>query len=230
MNQIENVSLHHLDVTDEESIARATEQILSDFGTVDVVLNNAGYGLMGTFESATPEQIQSQFDVNVFGLMNVTRAYLPHFRANGTGLFLNVSSMVGQIATPFLSLYCSTKWAVEGFSESLSYELGSLGIQVKLIEPGIVVTDFHGRSKVFGAKDGLTDYDEPWAKWQANSGGFWTATSTAEQLAKAIYAAATDGKAQLRYLVGPDAEKQVGLRKAQGDEVYVAALTQQAVS
>jgi short-subunit dehydrogenase len=119
---------------------------------------------------------------------------------------------------------------VEGFTESLSYELSSLGIQVKLIEPGIIVTDFHGRSMVFGAKERPSAYDEPFAKWKANRGGFWTACSTPEQLAEAIYGAATDGKAQLRYLVGPDAEKQVGLRKAQGDEAYVAALTQQALS
>jgi NAD(P)-dependent dehydrogenase (short-subunit alcohol dehydrogenase family) len=226
LNQLENVSLYALDVTDEASIAEATEQILNDFGAVDVVLNNAGYALTGAFEAATQEQIQRQFGVNVFGMMNVTRAFLPHFRANGAGLFLNVSSMGGLITFPCLSLYHSTKWAVEGFTESLSYELNSLGIQVKLIEPGVVITDFYGRSMSFCGKEGLTAYDEILARYQANTGAERSG-STPEQLAEAIYGAATDGKAQLRYLIGPDAEQLVGLRQAQGDDAYVAAITQQ---
>jgi len=230
LNQLENVSLYALDVTDEASIAEATQQILADFGTVDVVLNNAGYSLSGAFEAATPEQIQRQFDVNVFGLMNVTLAFLPHFRANGAGLFLNVSSMGGQITFPFGSLYHGTKWAVEGFSESLSYELSGLGIQVKIIEPGVVSTDFYGRSMVFSAKEGLTAYDEILTKYQANTANAQSSGSTPEQLAEAIYGAATDGKAQLRYLIGPDAEQLLGLRKALGDDGYVAAITQQILS
>jgi NAD(P)-dependent dehydrogenase (short-subunit alcohol dehydrogenase family) len=230
LNQLENVSLYQLDVTDEGSIAKATEQILGDFGSVDVVLNNAGYAVMGTFESATLEQIKRQFDVNLFGLMNITRAFLPHFRANGAGLFLNVSSMGGQITFPFLSLYHSTKWAVEGFSESLSYELSSLGIQVKIIEPGVVFTDFYGRSMTLSAKEGLTAYDEILAKYQANRANVEPSGSTPEQLAEAIYGAATDGKPQLRYLIGPDAEQLLGLRKAHGDDGYVAAIKQQMLS
>jgi NAD(P)-dependent dehydrogenase (short-subunit alcohol dehydrogenase family) len=229
LNQLENVSLYALDVTDEASIAEATEQILADLGTVDVVLNNAGYAVMGAFEAATQEQIQRQFGVNVFGMMNVTHAFLPHFRAKGAGLFLNVSSMGGLITFPCLSLYHSTKWAVEGFTESLSYELSSLGIQVKLIEPGVVITDFYGRSMTVCGKEGLTAYDEILARYQANTGAEMTG-STPEQLAEAIYSAATDGKAQLRYLIGPDAEQLVGLRQAQGDDGYVAAITQQMLS
>jgi short-subunit dehydrogenase len=137
--------------------------------------------------------------------------------------------MGGQITFPFLSLYHSTKWAVEGFTESLSYELSSLGIQVKLIEPGVVLTDFYGRSMTFSAKEGLTAYDELLAKYQASTSAERSG-STPEQLAEAIYGAATDGKNQLRYLVGPDAEQLVGLRKAQGDDAYVAAITQQMLS
>lgn len=230
LRQLENVSLYTLDVTDEESVDKAAVQILADMGTVDAVLNNAGYAVMGTFESATQEQIERQFDVNVFGLMNVTRAFLPHFRANGAGLFLNVSSMGGQITLPLISLYHSTKWAVEGFSESLAYELGCLGIQVKIIEPGVVNTDFYGRSMVFSAKEGLSDYDELLARYQANRAGAEVSGSTPEQLAAAIYGAATDGTDQMRYLIGPDAEQLVGLRRAQGDDAYVAAITQQMLS
>lgn len=109
LNLINGISLYQLDVTDEDSITQATERILADFGTVDVVLNNAGYGLMGPFEAATREQVKQQFDTNVFGLMSVTRAFLPHFRSNKAGLFLNVSSIGGRITFPFISLYHSTK-------------------------------------------------------------------------------------------------------------------------
>jgi short-subunit dehydrogenase len=165
----------------------------------------------------------------VFGLVSVTRAFLPHFRANKAGLFINVSSMGGLTTFPLLSLYHSTKFAVEGFSESLSYELGELGIQVKIIEPGGVNTDFSGRSMVITSQDGLTDYDETVAKVMAvtQARASDPGRSTAEQLAEAIYEAATDGKNQLRYLVGADAEQLVGLRKTQGDDAYVAAIKQQ---
>ena len=230
LNQLENVSLYALDVTDEASIASATEQILSDFGRVDVVLNNAGYGLMGTFEAATPEQIQHQFATNVFGLMSVTRAFLPQFRANNAGLFINVSSIGGLITFPFISLYHSSKWAVEGFSESLSYELGELGIQVKIIEPGGVATDFGGRSMSFASQEGLTDYDESMGKFQANFMNSGLGGSTAEFLAEGIYEAATDGKAQLRYLVGPDAEQTYAMRQEHGDDAFIAGMKQRMLS
>src|SRR5690606_16711988 len=171
-------------------------QILGDFGTVDVVLNNAGYALSGPFEAATLEQIRRQFDTNVFGLMEVTRAFLPHFRANKAGLFLNVSSIGGLITYPLVSLYHSTKWAVEGFSESLAFELGELGIQVKLIEPGGVSTDFGGRSMAFAMSTDLPEYmplaQKVMAAFQASG-----PASTSEQIAAGIYAAATDGKPQL---------------------------------
>ncbi len=226
LSQIDGLSLYALDVTNEASIAKATQQILSDFGAVDVVVNNAGYGLMGLFEAASPEHIKRQFDTNVFGLMSVTRAFLPHFRANNAGLFLNVSSIGGLITFPLISLYHSTKWAVEGFSESLAYELGSLGIQVKIIEPGVVDTDFGGRSGVFAAKDGLTAYDEISAKLQTNVRSSRLVGNTAENVAEAIYNAATDGKVQLRYLIGFDAEELYGMRKQGCDDAFIAGMKQ----
>lgn len=226
LNQLENVSLYALDVTDETSIVSAVEQILSDFGTVDVVLNNAGYAVSGAFEAATPEQVKRQFDTNVLGLMSVTQAFLPHFRANGAGLFLNVSSIGGRVTFPFLSLYHGTKWAVEGFSESLSYELGELGIQVKIIEPGGVDTDFGGRSMVFAGKEGLTDYDEALGKFQANIANSGLTYSTTEFLAEGIHNATTDGKTQLRYLIGPDAEQVYAMRQEVGDDAFIAGMKQ----
>lgn len=230
LNQLDNVSLYALDVTDDASIAAATAQIISDFGTVDVVLNNAGYAVAGPFEAATPEQVKRQFDTNVLGLMSVTRAFLPHFRANGAGMFLNVSSIGGRVTFPLISLYHGTKWAVEGFSESLSYELGELGIQVKIIEPGGVDTDFGGRSMVFAANEDLTAYDEIVGKFQANWGKSGLTRSTAEFLAEGIYNATTDGKSQLRYLIGPDAEQVYAMRQQVGDDAFIAGMRQQMLS
>ncbi len=225
LGNLDNISLYQLDVTDQASIDAAASQIISDFGSVDVVLNNAGYGLIGPFEAATDEQIRYQFDVNVFGLMAVTKAFLPHFRANKAGMFLNVSSIGGLITFPLISLYHSTKWAVEGFSESLAYELGELGIQVKLIEPGGVATDFGGRSMVLAMDENLPDYNEMVAKMQAAMGSTGGG-STAEFLAEGIYAATTDGKKQMRYIIGPDAEQTWAMRQQAGDDQFIAGMRQ----
>ncbi len=230
LTEFANISIYQLDVTDSASIASATEHILSDFETVDVLLNNAGYGLVGPFESATEAQIQHQFDTNVFGLMNVTRAFLPHFRANEAGLILNVSSIGGLITFPLISLYHSTKWAVEGFSESLSYELASLGIQVKIIEPGGVSTDFSGRSLVLASDNSITDYDELVGKFTKNREATSLGGSSAEYLAEEIFKATTDGKKQLRYLIGEDAHQIYGMRQEHGDDAFIAGMTERMLS
>lgn len=226
LNDTNNITVYQLDVTDQVSIDRATEKIISDFSTVDVVLNNAGYGLFGPFEAASDKQIRYQFDVNVFGLMAVTRAFLPHFRQNKSGLFINVSSIGGLITFPLISLYHSTKWAVEGFSESLAFELDQLGIQVKLIEPGAVATDFGGRSLVFAMDENLTMYNEMAQKVQQAMGSSELSPSTAEYQAEGIFNAATDGKKQMRYLIGADAEQRYAMRKEAGDDAFIAGMKQ----
>lgn len=229
LTTLDNIKVYRLDVTDIDSINSSRDQILADFGSVDVVLNNAGYGLMGAFELASSEQIRRQFDVNLFGLMDVTRAFLPHFRANKAGMFLNVSSIGGRITFPLISLYHSTKWAVEGFSESLAYELGELGIQVKIIEPGGVDTDFAGRSLDMAQDESITDYNETIGKFmaamteRASSG---LGQSTAEQIAQGIYDATTDGKPQLRYLLGDDAKQMYAMREQAGDDAFMAGMKQ----
>ena len=229
LNQLENISLYALDVTDETAVSNAAAQIINDFGTVDVVLNNAGYGLAGPFEAASTEQIKRQFDTNVFGLMSVTRAFLPHFRANKAGMFLNVSSIGGLITYPLVSLYHSSKWAVEGFSESLAFELRELGIQVKLIEPGGVSTDFGGRSMTFAMPSELPDY-VPIAQKVMSAFQSRGSASTAEQIATGIYDATTDGKAQLRYLLGDDAQQTYAMRQQVGDDAFIAGMKQRMLS
>ena len=226
LNEIENISIYALDVTDQASIDRAAAQILNDYDKVDVVLNNAGYGLAGPFEAASRDQIKRQFDTNVFGLMEVTRAFLPHFRANKAGLFLNVSSIGGRVTFPFISLYHSTKWAVEGFSESLAYEVGELGIQVKLIEPGGVTTDFGGRSLDMAMPDDLPDYASSLQKFVEARESMGLSASTAEFIAEGIYNAATDGQNRLRYLLGDDAQQTYSMREQVGDDAFVSGMRQ----
>ena len=230
LTQIDNIKLYQLDVTDAASINHAVAQILNDFEIVNVVLNNAGYAVAGPFEATTPEQIRRQFETNVFGLMEVTRAFLPHFRANKAGLFLNVSSIGGRVTFPFISLYHSTKWAVEGYTESLAYELGELGIQVKLIEPGGVATDFGGRSMDMAMPNNLPDYVPSVQKFRAARENSPLGASTAESIGAGIYNAATDGKNQLRYLLGDDAVQIYGIHQQVGDDAFAAGIRQRMLS
>jgi NAD(P)-dependent dehydrogenase (short-subunit alcohol dehydrogenase family) len=134
-----------LDVTDAASIAEAVASVKERFGGIDALVNNAGYGLVGPFEASSSEQVRRQFETNVFGLMDVTRAALPALRES-RGVIVNISSVGGRVTFPLYSLYHSTKCAVEGFSESLQFELQPLGVRVKLIEPGPIRTDFYDRS------------------------------------------------------------------------------------
>ena len=131
---LNDVLVTRLDVQDRDSISAAIEAGIARFGKIDVLINNAGFGLFGVFETISREKVQEQFDVNVFGVMEVTRAILPHFRKTKGGLILNISSGAGIYTLPLISLYCATKFALEGFSESLAYELTSQNIVVKIIE------------------------------------------------------------------------------------------------
>ena len=135
-----------LDVTDRDSIRLVLDEAIERFGRIDAVVNNAGYGLVGPFEASTHEQVERQFATNVFGLMNVVREILPHMRESGGGTILNVSSVGGRITFPLYSVYHATKWAVEGFSESLQFELRQFNIHMKIVEPGPIRTEFYDRS------------------------------------------------------------------------------------
>jgi NAD(P)-dependent dehydrogenase (short-subunit alcohol dehydrogenase family) len=198
---LKNILVLRLDVQNRESIDKAIAGGISHFGRIDAVVNNAGYGLLGTFEAAPREAIQKQFDVNVFGAMDVMRAILPHFRANRSGTIINISSAGGAIGIVGGSLYCATKFALEGFSEAVSYELEGLGIRIKIIEPGGAPgTRFAARSELEGA--GLLTPDDYQAfmahAFQVFSGIQSNADADAiEKVAEAIFAAATDGPAPL---------------------------------
>src|ERR1700678_345837 len=147
-----------LDVQNPASIATAVATALAAFGTIDVWVNNAGYGAYGPVEAASRAQIQRQYAVNVFGLIECVQAIAPHFRANRAGVLINVTSIGGLMTSPGYSIYNSSKFAVEGLSEGLWYELGSFGIKVKLIEPGVTRTNFGGRSMDVLDHSQLHDY------------------------------------------------------------------------
>lgn len=188
-----------LDVLDQTSIARAISETIARFGAIDAICNNAGYGLVGPFEAATGEQIERQFKTNIFGVMNVTREIIPYFRERGAGVIINVASMGGRITFPLYSLYHGTKWAVEGFSESLQYELQPFNIRVKIIEPGPIKTDFYDRSMDLISKPGLTAYDSYIAKAMPNMQKAGETAPGGEAVAKVIYKAAMDPSWKLRY-------------------------------
>jgi len=209
-----------LDVTNPSTIGPAVEDALQTFGSIDVLVNNAGYGTFGPFEAASNEQIERQYATNVTGLMYVTREFLPHFRQRGSGVIINISSVGGVATFPLFSLYHGTKWAIEGFSESLHFELAPFGIRVKLVEPGSIKTDFAGRSLDVLKKDGLTAYDDFIRRSQAG----WAAArrpSSPELVAEVIYQAATDGTDRLRYIAGDDAKMIIETRaKISQEEFY----------
>jgi NAD(P)-dependent dehydrogenase (short-subunit alcohol dehydrogenase family) len=205
LKNVKNVQLFTLDVTDSESIANAFEQVVAKFGKIDAVVNNAGYGVDGVFEAMSDDIIQRQFDTNVFGLMRVTRKAIEVMRGQKDGAIVQVASMGGRLAFPLFSIYHGTKWAVEGFSESLMYELRPFNIRVKLIEPGAIKTEFYGRSREFITPKNTDVYNDVIAKVVKISQGAGAKGDSPEKVAKAIVRAAEDKSNKLRFPVGSPA-------------------------
>jgi NADP-dependent 3-hydroxy acid dehydrogenase YdfG len=224
--QRDNVLVTRLDVQDPASIPAAVEAGLERFGGIDILLNNAGVYLTGTFEELSPAQIRESFEVNVLGVMDVTRAILPHFRSHRAGVVANLTSSAGLIAYPMQSLYSATKFSVEGWSESLAYELLPLGITVKLIEPGLVKTRM---TEVYeshvDAADVIADYQPFTAHNIELIGGMMkTEMTPATVAAERIFEALTDGTDRLRYVITEDAAPLVEMRHSTPNEEFVAHL------
>jgi NADP-dependent 3-hydroxy acid dehydrogenase YdfG len=179
VKQIADLEEHHqhnvlalaLDVTKPEEIAAAVEATLVKFGRLDVLVNNAGYGLIGAVEEASEAQIDREIQTNVYGVLRVTRAWLPQLRKQKSGHIINLSSVAGVASMPGLGLYNLTKFAVEGVSEALADELKPLGIRVTIIEPGPFRTDFAGRSADF-AENEIADYAATAGKTRENLRGY----------------------------------------------------------
>jgi NADP-dependent 3-hydroxy acid dehydrogenase YdfG len=206
LKALDSVLVTKLDVLELNTIDDAIENGIKRFGKIDVLLNNAGYGAYGPLESFPREKILRQFNTNVIGLMDVTRAILPHFRQNKNGIVINISSMGGKMTFPLGSLYHGTKFAVEGISESLRYEMEQIGCKVKIVEPGAIATDFAGRSFDFNHDENLKEYQNVVNKIMTVFPTMIKSASPVNIVSKVIYEAATDGKSKLRYMAGKDAK------------------------
>jgi len=214
-----------LDITDRQQVESAAATALS-LGRVDVVFNNAGYGMSGPLEGLTDDQMLRMVFTNLMGPIRVTKAFVPHFREQKAGLFINTTSIGGLITVPFNSLYHATKWALEGWSESMAFELQQLGIGMKIVEPGGMRTDFFTRSLDLGrhpAYDALVDK----VMGAITDPKRMETYSQPEQIAEVVYEAATDGKDQLRYVAGADAVATYAARLQLGEEAFRKAIGQQ---
>jgi len=225
LNQLSNMLVTRLDVSDLASIEAAIAAGIAKFGAIDTLVNNAGYGVFGVFEAASREKIQKQFDVNVFGVMDTIRAILPHFRARRSGMIVNVGSGAGIFTMPTISLYSASKFALHGFTEALSFELDPLGIGVKLVSPigGVSATAFQGRMAQEFAGEAPDDY----GPFLENSGRAFASMvadrmMSADDVAEVVHGAATDGTDRLRYIVGLDHRGFLAAQTERPYEDYIA--------
>ena len=214
------IQIKQLDVTDDVSVMNAIQAISSEAGRIDVLVNNAGYGLNGAFEDLAIDEIKAQYETNVFGLIRTTQAVLPIMRKQKSGTIVNISSGAGRFGLPGASAYVSTKFAVEGLSESISYELEPFGIKVVIVEPGVIRTNFF---------DGLVvakksqDPNSPYSQiMQKIATGFEemmkNASSSPDLVAKVVLNSIRDENPSLRYLAGSDVETWLGGKRKMADE------------
>lgn len=210
-----------LDVTDDESVKDAMQSIISEASGIDVLVNNAGYGLVGALEDLAMEEIKSQYGTNLFGVIRVTQAVLPIMRKQKSGIIVNISSAAGRFAIPGQSAYVSTKFAIEGLSESIAYELEPFGIKVVLIEPGIVKTSM-ANNMVIAKKS--QDPSSPYYRLIENAvssieHGLETRSSP-DVVAKVVLKAVTSENPNLRYLAGKDIETWMEAKRSMPDEEF----------
>ncbi|MBL8156799.1 MAG: SDR family NAD(P)-dependent oxidoreductase [Anaerolineae bacterium] len=207
-----------MDVTQPEQVATAVQETLDRFGRIDVLVNNAGHGIVGAVEEVSDSEARRVFEVNVFGVLHVIRAVLPHMRARRSGLVINLSSQGGVVGFLGSGVYCATKHALEALSESLSKEAAHLGIGVMLVEPGVFRTDFAGRSLLL-AEQRLADYDPTVGKRRDNLPHVdGKQPGDPVRGARAIVQAASEENPPLRLALGPDAlqvmrEKVAGMQR-----------------
>lgn len=216
-----NVHVVRLDVTRADEIASAVAKSLELLGHIDVVFNNAGYGLAGPFEGADDARLVRQIDTNLLGVLRTTGAFLPHLRARGTGTIVTTTSIGGLIGLPFNSVYHATKWGLEGWSESMWHELRPLGLKIKTVSPGGIKTDFAAGSLDLvqheAYADSMATVLERFMSRVADA-------TSAEQIAEVVYEAATDGSDRLRYVAGEDAKAYYKSRLQVGDQAFMQSI------
>ncbi|GAA3918412.1 oxidoreductase [Chitinophaga oryziterrae] len=216
LTQLENVILLPLDITDPELINTTISRAL-ELTDIDVVFNNAGYGLVGALEDNTDEQITKQIETNLTGVLRVTKAFIPYFKKKKSGLFLTTTSVCGFSSNPLSCVYNATKWALEGWSESISYDLAQFNIGIKTIAPGGIKSNFINVMQV----SANSEYDALNSRLgELFSDGTLIEFTEPETIAEVVYGAATDGKDQLRYLAGNDAKRIFKQRLEQGAEAF----------
>jgi NAD(P)-dependent dehydrogenase (short-subunit alcohol dehydrogenase family) len=215
-----------LDVQDPEGPKAAVAEAIGTYGRIDVWLNNAGYGAFGPVEAGRRNEIERQFDVNVFGLIACVQAVAPHFRERKAGVLINISSIGGIMTVPAYAVYNATKFAVEGLSEGLWYELGTFGVKVKVIEPGAIKTEFGGRSQDVWDVSRVPAYAPFMDKVSAARAQYISNSSTPELVAEVIYRAATEPSDRMRYIAGADARRLIPLRRLLGAGVTMKMIKQ----
>jgi NAD(P)-dependent dehydrogenase (short-subunit alcohol dehydrogenase family) len=218
-----------LDVTNDKSVKEAIEKIVNEQETIDVLVNNAGYALVGALEELSIEEIKEQFETNVFGVIRVVQEILPIMRKQRHGTIVNISSLAGRIGFPLTSAYVSSKFALEGLSESMAYEVEQFGIKVILIEPGVIKTNFDKNLKIAKKASNNTttnDSNSPYADiTEKRIAGFkprFESGSSSIEVAKVILKALTSKNppSESRYMVGDDAFKLMEIRKNKSDKEF----------
>lgn len=215
LNKLENVTLLPLDVTNVTNIHSAMQEAIA-LHDIDVVFNNAGYGLVGALEAFTDAQLVKQLETNLLGVIRVTKAFVPYFREKRKGLFISTTSIGGLLTFPLDSIYHATKFALEGWSESMSFELGLHNIGIKTIAPGGLKTNFAGPSLDVAVHPAYEEGLQKLFKLM-DPANF----EPVESAAAIVYEAATDGKKQLRYISGEFANQLYERRQEIGSEAAV---------
>lgn len=219
------IEVIQLDVTDDVSVHNAIQEVIKKEGRIDLLVNNAGYALFGAAEDLGIDEVQKQFDTNFFGIIRTIKEVLPTMRKQQSGTIVNISSAIGFGGMPLMSAYASTKFAMEGFTESLKAEVAPFGIKSVLVEPGVIKTDVMNASPT--AKKALeptSAYSELLQQFGKIAENLYANCSGPDVVAKAVLKAATAENPQTRYQAGPDAEKLFSERRQKSDEEYEKVL------
>lgn len=211
--RLNNVRCYSVDVTDTNSIKESFSAALRDFGNVDVLVNNAGVYITKPFEILSEHEMYHIININIIGTMNMIKIILPHFRSRKQGVIINISSVAGRATFPFQSLYHSSKWAIEGMTEGIQYELERMNIRVKIVEPGMVKTNLYETTKNLLIDSYPEEYGVAFSNWHKYLMKSFDKGCEPEVTAMTIYEAATDNKSQLRYASGLAAKLVLLLRE-----------------
>ncbi|HYY86344.1 MAG TPA: SDR family oxidoreductase [Nitrososphaeraceae archaeon] len=211
----------HLDVNDNQSIKLAVKRVLSDTGRLDVLINNAGYGMFGPIEEITTQEVKKQFETNFFGTIRVIKAIVPIMRKQGNGIIVNISSMVGRFGVPLNFAYVSSKFAVEGLSESIAFELEEFGIRVIVIEPGVVKSDFFQNVRVKGMDPNSPYYRLMKMRVSFLDKAMKNSVTSSYDVASIILDALNSKDPKFRYVVGNDATNSIRMRNSLSDRKFI---------